>query len=196
MPPEAKIKEYMTSPPEPYRLNLPVTFESILYLLSKGHRFNRYHLLKMIYYADRKHLFDYGAPITGDSLMAMSHGPVPSTAYDIVKAACGEGNCLSEKVQFQVVDIIGSDEYGGNFYPKREPNLDYLSPSAKGCLDWAFDHVLPKSFQELKDETHLHSGFKAADENDNMSTWEIIKDAEDPESLREYLEEALDGSNS
>lgn len=176
---------------EPFQFNLEVALEAILYLISKGKPLTRYYLLKMIYYADRKHLFDYGAPITGDSFYAMEHGPVPSRAYDLVKVVTGEENrFIDQNVQQNAIETFGYNAENQRLFQKRQPNLDYLSPSALESLDWAFNHLQNKSFGEIKEETHKHSGYRNLDVNDQMSYWDIILDSDNAEALREYLEDS------
>jgi len=63
--------------------------EVILYVSSKVK--DLYHLLKIIYFADKKHLSLYGRFISGDSYIAMNNGPVPSQSYDILKGIRGDG---------------------------------------------------------------------------------------------------------
>ena len=179
---------------EPFQINLPVLIETILFLLSKKNHLTRFDIAKMIYFADRKHLFEYGKPITGDSFYAMQHGPVPSKAYDLLKVAAGEENpFLDSAIQQKAIEILGSDNEGKTLFSKRDPNMDFLSPSAVECLEWAFDHVDGKSFEAISKETHAHSGYKNLDPNDMMSFWDIIKDAENHSELEEYLQDSLAG---
>ena len=42
-----------------------------------------------MFFADKEHLLDYGRPITGDSYVAMEHGPVPTSTRDILKFDSG-----------------------------------------------------------------------------------------------------------
>ncbi len=42
-------------------------------------------LLKLLYIADRESLKETGQPITGDQLVAMEHGPVLSSVYNLIK---------------------------------------------------------------------------------------------------------------
>jgi hypothetical protein len=43
-------------------------------------------VLKVLFFADVNHLNNYGRPIVGDDYVALPHGPVPQTTYDILKA--------------------------------------------------------------------------------------------------------------
>ena len=44
-------------------------------------------MLKLLYIADRESLKETGRPITGDRVVAMEHGPVLSSEYDLIKGA-------------------------------------------------------------------------------------------------------------
>lgn len=49
------------------------------------HIMGRLRLIKLLYIADRESLRETGAPITGDRVFAMKHGPVLSETYDLIK---------------------------------------------------------------------------------------------------------------
>jgi Protein of unknown function (DUF4065) len=48
-----------------------------------------FHLIKMLYYADRTALITWGNSITGDSFASMSKGPIVSQIYDFLKDSRG-----------------------------------------------------------------------------------------------------------
>lgn len=48
-------------------------------------RMSRLRLLKLLCIADRENLAETLRPITGDRVVAMDHGPVPSRTYDLLK---------------------------------------------------------------------------------------------------------------
>ncbi len=51
---------------------------SMLYICNMlGGEWDKYSLLKILYFAEQKHLVKYGRPITGDNIIAMDFGPVP-----------------------------------------------------------------------------------------------------------------------
>ncbi len=56
----------------------------LLHTSSTSHM-NYMRLLKLLYIADRESLRDTGRPITGDRVMAMERGPLPSTVYSLIK---------------------------------------------------------------------------------------------------------------
>lgn len=49
------------------------------------HRMNYMKLLKLISIAERETLKETGAMITGDIIIAMEHGPLPSRIYDLIR---------------------------------------------------------------------------------------------------------------
>lgn len=55
-----------------------------LYILNKTKSLYLTKMLKIMYFADQKHLVEYGITTSGDDYHAMEHGPVSSNAYDII----------------------------------------------------------------------------------------------------------------
>ena len=70
-----------------FRFNLTKTLQAVGVLL-RAHPLrvmSRLRLLKLLYIADREGLQERGAPITGDQVVAMEHGPVLSETHDLTK---------------------------------------------------------------------------------------------------------------
>lgn len=61
--------------------------QAAAYFLSLCHdkKTHYFHLIKLLYLADRAALLQRGIPITTDTYAAMKHGPVLSTIYDFIK---------------------------------------------------------------------------------------------------------------
>ncbi|HUU17843.1 MAG TPA: Panacea domain-containing protein [Sedimentisphaerales bacterium] len=75
----------------PYESNKAT--QVILWLLHKhGGTLHRLKLVKLIFYADRKHLALYGRPIVGGSYVAMQHGPVSSELLNYINSATETAN--------------------------------------------------------------------------------------------------------
>jgi uncharacterized phage-associated protein len=70
-----------------FRFNLEKTIQAIAaFLHFHGSTEMSYlRMLKLLYLADRESLKETGRPITGDRVVAMEHGPVLSSAYDLIK---------------------------------------------------------------------------------------------------------------
>ena len=58
----------------------------VLYILGRVPEGMDYiHLTKLLYFAQKEHLVQYGLPIMDDSFYAKKHGPVPSLTYKVLK---------------------------------------------------------------------------------------------------------------
>jgi uncharacterized phage-associated protein len=130
--------------------NKDKTLQAILYLVNHLQRRDFHKVFKLLYFSDRKHLYDWGCPITGDTYIAMEAGPVPSRAYDMLKAVRGDSYF---KDQEGLSDFFGVE---GWMYivPKREADLAKLSPSDVACLDWALQTYGCLSYDEIKEKSH------------------------------------------
>jgi uncharacterized phage-associated protein len=124
-------------------------------------------LFKILYFADQKHLVRYGRPIVGDHYIAMSHGPVPSNIYDMMKSVRGGG-------YFEAPTALnGFFEVFEHFvFPKQEPDLDELSESDLECLEESLAENKHLDFNELKQKSHDRAHQRAA-KDDRISYLEI-----------------------
>ena len=72
------------------QFNKVKTLNALLYVANRVQRKDFHKIFKIIYFADRQHLADWGSPITGDTYIAMEAGPVPSRLYDMLKIVRGD----------------------------------------------------------------------------------------------------------
>ncbi|EQD35780.1 hypothetical protein B1B_16765, partial [mine drainage metagenome] len=100
-------------------------------------------LIKLLYFADRASLLEFGRPITGDQYVAMKLGPVLSTVYDRIKA--GEWGGLVRTSGYNL-ELIGPEFID----PLSEAEIEILDEVSKtfGTFDhWQLSdlsHVLPE----------------------------------------------------
>lgn len=89
-----------------FRFNLLKTLQAAAVLLWAHplHVMSRLRLLKLLYIADRESLRETGAPITGDRVVAMEHGPVLSETYDLIRGEHIRANEWTEHFE-----VIGYD---------------------------------------------------------------------------------------
>jgi uncharacterized phage-associated protein len=130
--------------------NKEKTLQAMLYTATHLTRRDFHKVFKILYFADRKHLYDWGTPITGDTYIAMEAGPVPSRAYDMLKAVRGDS---------YFKDSEGLSNYFGiegwmYIVPKQVPDTTKLSPSDIECLDWALQTYGSMSYDEIKEKSH------------------------------------------
>lgn len=123
-------------------LNKDKSINSLLYICQKlGGSWDMYSLLKILYFAEVKHLIKFGRPITGDDMIAMDNGPVPSFSYDEVKLRTCDGQYFDNNDESVVT-------------AKKEPNLRVLSKSEIKCLDESIAENFRLNFGQLKEKSH------------------------------------------
>ena len=162
------------------RLDRQKAVEVLLYVTKSVA--NMYSALKVLYFADRRHLAKYGRLIYGDGYVAMSHGPVPSAAYDIIKAARGDGFC---PIPAASQEFFRVDEHH-HITALRAPDLDQLSESDRECLDTAIREYGHLEFNTLKEKSH-DQAFLSADQNDFIPIEAIVSSLPEPDLLLDYL---------
>ncbi|MGN6538927.1 MAG: Panacea domain-containing protein [Mesorhizobium sp.] len=131
------------------------TIAYVVYSAEKlGRRFTQYDVVKSIFLADRAHLNEFGRLISTDKYVAMVHGPVPSTAYNLLKR-----DQIAMKVN-------GLDDLPWESEPGRQPKTvefhsanvdwvdDYLSPSDKKAIESAVSTIKSLSFGQVRKLTH------------------------------------------
>ena len=71
----------------PFRFDLEKAVQAVGVILRQepGRRINYMKLLKLLEIAERESLRDTGNMITGDRLVAMDRGPLPSNVYNLIK---------------------------------------------------------------------------------------------------------------
>jgi uncharacterized phage-associated protein len=108
------------------------TMAALAYLFRET-RESMYPVLKMLYLADKLHLARWGRYIGHDDYCAMSQGPVPSYAYDLLKSVRGE----AVRRQMDVAAAKRAFRYEGDhrFTVAVDVDLDDLSESDLAALD-------------------------------------------------------------
>jgi len=153
---------------------------------SPEHRADLYKLLKILYFADKKHLAKYGRSITGDFYVAMKDGPVPSRTYDMLKHIRGDGcfcapvefmNKLSQSIEFKIPISIT---------PKKRPNLDDLSRSDIIAIDSAITELKNLDFGQVRRLSH-DTAFEEADESNNISMESVARAGGANDNILAYL---------
>ena len=158
--------------------------EVLLYILSKTGVVDYYHLMKILYLAERQHLAKWGEKITSDDYYALPHGPVPTRIYDSLK------NVKEGKKGF-LSDVIVVDKDSPNVTPLRTPDMDYLSKSEIEALDNAIAKNIVKSFAELEQMTHDEYYNKALVNGRKMSVEDIARSGGATEQMIEFIREQM-----
>jgi uncharacterized phage-associated protein len=159
------------------------TAEAIIYLAQRISQPTALALAKLLYFADKTSLELYGRSITGDTYYAMQHGPVPSNAYDMMKAA-------------KDTDVYGFHiEYEKHIVPNRNANLGEFSKSDMKCLDQVAAAYGNYPLWQLRELSHDEAWQKAWANAGNahrvrIPMEDVISILDDEEhTLMEYLRE-------
>jgi len=130
-----------------------------LYYISKRYKndamyTNKMAALKLLFFAEKYHLQQYGRMITDDTFFAMKHGPVASGARDVLSFDNMNTNLGYSR------DFI--DNIDKNFYIEIDNNneLDMLSETDIEALDFAINNFQHLNQWKLVDETHKYQEWK------------------------------------
>ncbi|SDC86512.1 Panacea domain-containing protein [Niabella drilacis] len=151
---------------------------------SLGGVWDKYSLLKILYFAEQKHLARYARPITGDNIIAMEYGPVPSISYDEIKYS---------KVNPQYFSIEDNVVVA-----KSKANTDVLSDSDLECLDESIAENKHLSFGDLKKKSHdaaYNWTVQNFGENQTIPYTEIAKAAGASENMIAFIKSTSENFN-
>lgn len=136
------------------------TLQSLVYICANSPRTDLIHILKILYFAEQYHLQNFGRLICGNTYARMQYGPVPSEAYDILKAIDDRPDnyfattnpILIEKARM-MIRVEKPNQYPC-FYPTTKPDETIFSKSDIKSFDWAIREVGNLSFEQLKEKSH------------------------------------------
>lgn len=165
-----------------FRFDAEKALEIILYISSKAPIPDIYRVGKIVYYADRYHLEEFGRLTCGDEYCAMRDGPVPSGTYDLIK----DVRDLSRMSQYAEQARNTFAVEGVNLIPFRPPDDKFLSESDKESLDVAIKTVGNLSYSALKRMSH-DAAYKSADLNGEITLEAIAATLPSGQKLIEEL---------
>ncbi|TQL14929.1 uncharacterized protein DUF4065 [Zymomonas mobilis] len=164
--------------------------EVILFLLEEGERrglmLTQYDIVKSVFLADKKHLDEFGRPITFDNYTAMKHGPVPSFTYDLLKPTAPKS--LWQFFGLDEPPWIRKERAGTTAAeyscPERHANLRKLSATDIDALCSALTVVKSLRFGDLREYTHSNRAYIAAWRDDDAvrafdMDYRLIPDVDD-----------------
>lgn len=126
------------------------SLNALLYVANRVQRKDFHKIFKIIYFADRQHLADWGRPITGDTYIAMEAGPVPSRLYDMLKIVRGDS---------YLPDMEGLGKYFQvenwmYMRPLQDADLNKLSANEQEAMSEAIEKYAALSYDEIKEKSH------------------------------------------
>lgn len=166
-----------------FKLDLEKAVEMILYVAERMADPSFHKISKILYFADLNHLSKYGRLATGDSYIAMKHGPVPSGTYDIMKFV--RDNRVGSFADHAKNAFAVEQRY--MVKPLRAPVTDLMSESDIESLDFSIDSYGRLSFDQLTELSHDRA-WHAASDNDALSLSDMILMLENADELCEHIE--------
>lgn len=169
-----------------YTASASKALEVILWLSERsGNNIDIYHLVKAVFFADKWHIARFGRPILGDNYRAAMWGPLGQVVYNLL-----------QKKPFEVLALGGNGELPfsvlrGSFrvHADRGPNHDLLSDSDREALEFGWERVREKSFDDLVRETHADPAWLRS-EGETMDYRDFLDDEdENVEAKRDALAE-------
>lgn len=168
------------------------TLNALLFVANRVSRKDFHKIFKIIYFADRQHLMDWGRPITGDTYIAMDAGPVPSRLYDMLKIVRGDSYMPDAEGLGQYFQV----ENWMYVKPLQDADLNKLSANEQEALQNAINKYAGLSYDEIKEKSHDVAWRSTA--RDFSIKWDDIAreaglNGEEMEYLKEFshLETAL-----
>ena len=132
-----------------FEFNTEKTLNVILYIVERLQRRDLHKVFKILYFADREYLANYGYPITGDRYVAMQAGPVPSKVYDIIKIVRGD-SFVSDHANLKSYFTIEDWSY---IIPQQKPNLRKIAPAEIEVLDECLAVYGEMTYEEIKERS-------------------------------------------
>lgn len=170
-----------------FRFEATKAVEVILYIARHSSSSDFHHLSKILYFADKLHLEKYGRFICGDRYVAMEHGPVPSSTYDLLKHSRAHSARLSPSDLAHAKRAFDlRPPYSIEPLREPEPELDELSDSDIECLDHAIARYGALSFAELTELSHDEIWSSAA-KNHPIEIGAFLRTFEQGEVLEAHL---------
>ncbi len=165
------------------RLDKKILIEMALYILEITGGVDIYHLCKVLYFGQRRHLGTYGIPLVADDFHALPYGPVPTNLYDFFKKGDHD---------FQNVIKKGSQDAQCILFGKRNADRNYLSEADRETLDEVIKEYASLPFEVLKQKSHDEYWKRASEGNSKvMPLIDIARSAKASDGMIEYLEEHL-----
>ncbi len=148
-----------------FKISYDKAVEIIVWLAQKKPGIDIYHVVKILFFADKMHINKYARPVVGDTYVKMPYGPMPSGISDLIK----ENTWLSPDQLAGIRNAVDIDkEANYKLTAKREPDLTYFSKSDLACLKAALEKYGDMDFRELYCLTHREKCYCSTDDQSKI----------------------------
>ena len=164
--------------------------ELVLYILEKTGGVDHYHIYKILYFAEMKHLAIWGSGMVPDRFRAFRYGPVPRKLYSALKDL-GEHKTELSAMLADAVEFAG-DDASNIILPKRAANPQFLSKSEREILDESISENESLSFAQLLEKSHDAAWQEARNGAKYISPLSMARVMNADDTMIEYIEEQLE----
>lgn len=154
--------------------------EMVLHILNVTGGADFYHIVKILYFAEMKHLARYGVGFVPGGFSALEYGPVPMDVYELL-------NHCSESDPYKKLSGVAKNI----FTAKRDADLDYLSEAEIESIDESIKENVSLSFYALLKKSH-DEAWTAAGKSGKLSPILIAKVGGASEGMLEFVEEQME----
>jgi uncharacterized phage-associated protein len=152
-----------------FEFNLEKLIHAIAFFSQKDiHDLTKLKVAKLLYFADKKHLLEFGAPIIGDVYFCMEFGPVPSFALNEMNEAINHSEVVCADYGKMSAMLRIKRSFWGR-YPQFEAKHDFdrnvFTASELSVLGFVAQEYGYRSAKQLVDLTHDEPTWRIANEN-------------------------------
>lgn len=167
----------------------------VLYILNVTGGIDFYHIFKILYFAEREHLAQWGHRMIADDFCALDYGPVPSQLYNAIKTMDKPDSQFASTLH-SAMDFAGADA-PNVIIAKETTDMEYISTSEKNALDKSIKENASLTFSQLKEKSH-DIAWQEAFSRKRSAKLSLVKMAEavhaDKATL-EYIKEQIELEN-
>lgn len=150
-------------------------------------------LYKILYFAQREYLGNYGLCLLPDSFRARDYGPVPSLINKVVKIA--ENQC-SDETAIGLSDFVDAiNVRGQRVFAKKSPDMDMLADMEVSTLDECIEKYKDMDSMDLSEMSHdsawsnANNSRKDEPDKDYLTVIDIARAGNAPKELVDYIRE-------
>lgn len=164
-----------------FQFNESKAVEALIFIAQRWPGITPFFLSKVLFFADRDHLREFGRPVLGDMYMAMNNGPVPSRVYDIIK---GNLDFFGDPAAIKAALRVDRNAQYPQLFHQREPDTDQFSETDVAALEQSIAFCRGKSFSDLSNLTHQEEAWFSASRDAEMDLELLV-----PEDMRDEVRE-------
>ena len=172
----------------PFNFDREAALAAMLYVAERVPGLTKLHLSKILYFADKAHLEEWGRLITGDQYVAMPKGPVPSQILDLMNTVDQQktGAALFPPDMAQHIEIRYVQGLPA-ITALHEADLDALSDSDIACLDAAIEKYGHITDGRIMSELSHDLSWQATPENKRIPVENLVISFNNREDVLEHL---------